>query len=170
MKRLLAGALVIALVPFAQAADQMFEIGSMSLRLGGLYPFEKATRRVTGNMLSVGLDFDLGPGLIRGATTYGSVEWFGKSVSGAKGNMIPFMLNQRLPLTLSAPGVPQLYGYFGLGFVNIDVTRSQTVWGFRAGVGSSLTQSVFAETGFTYSDSANGARANSFGVWVGYKF
>lgn len=170
MKRFLAGALVIALIPFAQAADQVFELGRTSVRLGGIYMFEKATRRVTGNMFSLGLDFELGPGILKGADTYGSVDWFGRSANGAKGNMIPFMLNQRLKLSQSIPGGPQLYGYFGLGFVNIDVTRAQTVWGFRAGVGAGLSQSVFAETGFTYSDSANGARANSFGFWLGYKF
>jgi hypothetical protein len=169
MKRLLIGALAVALVPFAAAQDKLFELGAASLRIGGVYPFEDATRQVTGNMMSVGLDLEFGPGLLPGARTYVSLDWFGKSTALGKGNMIPVMLNQRMYFGQAMPGDPQFYGYFGVGFVSIDVYRSEIVWGARAGAGAQLSERLFVETGLTYSDAANGARANSVGLWFGYR-
>lgn len=165
MKQLI---LIAAIGASAMAYSQapLINTNGLSIRLGGVYPLESNTRAVTKNMIAIGLDFDTPTNMVKGGKNYISFDWYGKSGSGAKGNMFPIMYNVRFG---DEPG-KQFYTFAGVGIVFMDVTKSKTVFGLRGGIGTKLSQHVFAEAAAVFSGDANGAKANSIGAFVGYKF
>lgn len=158
-------ALAVTAMGMAQS-NSLVNTTGMSLRLGGVYPLERATRNVTKNMMALGFEFESQSQIVKGGMNYISIDWYGKSGSGAKGNMFPVMYNVRM----GDNGTNQFYTFFGVGVVFMDVTSSKTVLGARGGIGTRLSEHLFAEGAAVMSGSANGAKANSVGVFVGYKF
>lgn len=150
----------------AFSQQSLINTTDLSIRLGGVYPLERTTRNVTKNMIAIGLDFEAPSNFVKGGKNYFSFDWYGKSGSGAKGNMFPIMFNVRLG---DEPG-KQFYSFLGAGLVFMDVTSAKTVFGVRGGIGTRLNANIFAEAAAVLSGDANGAKANSVGVFVGYKF
>jgi hypothetical protein len=157
-------AIGMAAASIAQSSP-LINTSGMSIRAGGAYILESKTRKITGNMINVGADFELPQSYLKNGTSYFSVDWFGKSGSGAKGNFFPVMINQRF-------GNPDAknYSFLGVGAVFVDITQSKTVFGVRGGLGQRLGDSLFAEASAIFSSNAGGAKANAVVFNIGYKF
>lgn len=167
MKR---AALVLSGLAIAALASAQLDNGSAKLRVGAVYPFENSTRKTTGNMIGVGIDYTLAKSLLPKGETFLNFDWFGKSGSGAKGNIFPFMINQKWFTDEKRPAGNRPYIFLGAGFANVDVTKAKIVYAGRAGIGAELNEKVSFDVILTVSDKAGLARANSIGVYFGYKF
>ncbi|MDK3161119.1 hypothetical protein QPK87_31855 [Kamptonema cortianum] len=142
---------------------------NISLRLGYVYPVDARMRDVANSYIGVGVDFHTNLRLLEGASTSLSVDWFGKSGSGAKGNAFPIMVNQRW-YTGDEYDPGRSYFFVGAGIAVVDITSTKTVLAGRVGYGKFVGENIFGELAFTYSDGANGARATALGFYLGYKF
>lgn len=159
--------LVVLGIAAAAFSQDLINTAGLSARVGGIYPFEKSTRNVTGNMFGLGLDIALKTTYVKGSDAFLSFDYFGKSTDGKNGNILGAMLNQRF---MSGSGSRPMYTFAGVGFMIVDVNKSKTVLGARGGVGTNLGEHVFAEAVLTVSGNANGAKANTVGLYLGYKF
>lgn len=158
-----------ALGASAFSTAQIAEPTNLSLRLGWAYPIDNATRDLTRNLIGVGADYYFQRSLFGNGDTTLSVDWLGKSGSGAKGNIFPIMLNQRWYNDVS-DDMRRTYFFLGAGVAVIDVNSTDTALAGRAGFGMELSEHIFGEATLIYSDAAAGARATSVGVYIGYRF
>jgi hypothetical protein len=158
-----------ALGASAFATAQIEEPTNLSLRLGWAYPIDNATRDATRNLIGVGADYYFQRSLLGNGETTLSVDWLGKSGSGAKGNIFPIMLNQRWYNNVSDE-MRRTYFFLGAGVAIVDVTSTDTVLAGRAGFGIELSEHLFGEATLIHSDAAGGARATSVGFYIGYRF
>jgi hypothetical protein len=161
-------ALGLAAVSSAQS-NFLEEPTNIAFRLGYVYPIDSGMRDVASSYIGVGADFFTGIRLLKNAETTISIDWFGKSGSGAKGNAFPIMINQRIYNGDATVG-GRSYFFFGAGVVFADITNADTVLGARVGYGRELGENLFAEGIFTYSEAAKGSRVTSLGFYLGYRF
>lgn len=143
---------------------------NLSVRLGVGFPLDDVTRDITKTLIGVGVDYDFTRPLIAGGDTFLSIDWFGKSGSGAHGNIFPIMINQRFYSQPIDVGNRRTYGFLGVGIAVLDVFNTKTVLAARGGVGVELGQNLFAEGTLYLSAPDQGVRANVVGLYVGYKF
>lgn len=170
MKRIsiILAAIGLAAISAAQTTD--LTPVNMSFRFGGAYPLEDATRSVTGNMFAFGLDFNSKFTLFKTSEAYFSVDYYGKSVAGRARSFLPVMFNQRFNLDYNPERVQKTYYFLGIGAVNVDVTSSKWVAGARGGIGMEYGEHLFSELTLMVSSDANGAKATSAALFIGYKF
>ncbi|MBL8064347.1 MAG: hypothetical protein JNM34_00665 [Chthonomonadaceae bacterium] len=144
---------------------------NLALRIGAAYPIDNNTRDLVKNFIGAGFDYFFDRSLVAGGETSVSVDWLGKSGSGAHGNIFPMMINQRWynPNSSEEAGT-RGYFFLGAGAAIIDVNNSKTVLAARAGFGREFGEHIFGEINIILSDDADGARANSAGVYLGYRF
>lgn len=166
---------LIALVALGGAAfSQAQAVGTptnIALRIGYAYPIDNTTRNLVRNFIGVGFDYFLDRSLLEGGETTVSVDWLGKSGSGAKGNIFPIMLNQRwYNPNMTEEDSNRSYFFLGAGVAIIDVNSTKTVLAGRGGFGMEFGEHIFGELNIVISDDANGARANSAGIYLGYRF
>lgn len=164
---------LIALAALGGAAFGSAQIGTptnVAFRLGAAYPIDNTTRDTVKNFIGVGFDYFFDRTLVPGGETSLSVDWLGKSGSGAKGNAFPIMLNQRWYNQGSTEDDRKSYFFLGAGVAVVDVTSTKTVLAGRAGYGVLFGEHLFGEMNFVLSDDANGARATSLGFYLGYRF
>ncbi|MCB0825559.1 MAG: hypothetical protein KDC26_05180 [Armatimonadetes bacterium] len=168
MKKLtVLAALGVAAISSAQG-NLLEEPTNIAFRLGYVYPVDATMRNISPSYLGIGIDiYPEGFNLMSEGESYISIDWFGKSGSGAKGNAFPVMINNKV---YSDSGYGRSYFFYGLGVVFADLTNSDVVLGARAGYGKELGENLFGELSFTYSDSAGGARATALGFHLGYRF
>ncbi len=152
------------------SAAQVETPTNMALRIGVAYPIDNTTRDAVKNFIGAGLDYRFDRSLVAGGETYLSADWLGKSGSGAKGNAFPIMLNQKWFGKGENQDDQLTYFFLGAGVAIVDVTSTKTVLAARAGVGRMFGEHIFGELNIVLSDDANGARANSVGVYLGYRF
>ena len=170
MKRTIIFAAILALGAQSFAQQNPLMPVNMNIRGGFVYPLEDATRNFTGNMFGIGLDFNTNVSLVKGGMGYLSLDYAAKSIGGNKNTFVSVMYNQRFPLGYNKTTETSTYYFAGVGISFIDVTTSKSVLGVRGGVGADLSTNIFAEMTLTFSGNANGAKANTVGVFVGYKF
>ncbi len=170
MKRTIIFAAIFALGAQAFAQDNSLIPVNMNIRGGFVYPLEDATRNATGNMFGIGLDFNTNMNLLKGGRGFLSIDFTGKSLDFKGNSIISVMYNQRFPFGYNKSTDAATYLFGGLGVSFIDIGTSKAVWGARGGLGTDLGEKMFAELTFTFSGDANGAKGNSAGVYVGYKF
>lgn len=170
MKRvcILAAGLGLAAMASAQSPD--ITPTNLGVRAGFAYPLDNGTRDITHTLLGVGVDYYFPVRYIKDSDTYLSIDWLGKSGSGAKGNIFPIMLNQKFYSANQTYFGTRSYGFIGLGIAIVDVTSTKTTIAARLGFGVELGPNLFTEGAFVVSDDANGAKANSVGVYLGYRF
>lgn len=144
---------------------------NLALRLGVAYPIDNTTRDLVKNFIGVGADYFFDRSLLEGGETSLSFDWLGKSGSGSKGNIFPIMLNQRW-YNANTMGEDERRSYFflGAGIAIVDVVSTKSVLAARGGYGMEFGEHLFGELNLIISDDAHGARANSAGIYIGYRF
>lgn len=153
----------------AQSNQFLDEPTNVAFRIGYVYPVDSVMRNISGSYIGVGVDiFPQGFRLLEGAETLISIDWFGKSGSGAKGNAFPILLNQRYYTTDDFAS--RTYYQFGLGIVLADLVNSDTALAARIGYGREFGERTFGEINFHYSDAAGGARSTALALHFGYRF
>lgn len=173
MKKLVV--LAAAMVGFSaiSMAQSDLNTGTFSLRAGVAFP---TTSNLNGTFIGGGLDYDFGKSLFGGglgSTTFFSFDWVSKSTSGRRGNIIPFMLNQRFQLSNGeVEGQIPFYGFIGVGGAVLDFNPSSTQLAGRFGFGASFAKNVFFESAFVFTGRAkrSGIQGNHVGLYLGYKF
>jgi hypothetical protein len=138
---------------------------------GGIFiPFDTNLRDVSDNFGGLGVDVLFPQEYLPNSKTYLSVDWLAKSFSGSHGNIIPVCINQKFY------GKPvdghNVYLFVGLGATFFDVYGSDTRLGARAGVGYDLSQNVFLEGTFYWSDKSNNGDVSNIGAgfYIGYRW
>lgn len=170
MKRLCILAAGLGLATVAGAQMQDITPTNLSVRVGIAYPLDDGTRSVTKTLLGVGVDYYFPLRYIRDSDTFISIDWLGKSGSGAKGNIFPILLNQKWYSANQTYFGTRSYGFVGVGIAVVDVFSTKTTIAARFGFGVELGPNMFTEAAFVFSDNANGAKANSVGAYFGYRF
>jgi len=168
MKRILTTALVAGLGVMAMAQSPSFIPTNTNIRLGFVYPTENAVRDFTGNMFGLGVDINTNFRLISYGQGFLSLDYYTSSLDGNKGRVLTAMYNQRMPL--SSMDGRNTYYFVGAGLVNVDYSTSKTVFGLRGGVGMTLSEKTYGELVYTFTEKVGGARATSFGAYLGFKF
>ncbi|HVL38041.1 MAG TPA: hypothetical protein VM328_01500 [Fimbriimonadaceae bacterium] len=183
MKRFLSIAACAAAIGVSSSAQAQYTEGGdvfdatpwgFAFRIGYAFPLDDNLREVSDSFFSFGIDYYLSRPFFRTGETYFSLDWYGKTISGQKGNFFPLMVNhkwytERAPLT--APEGHRSYFFAGLGAVFMDTANSDVVIGARGGVGVELGPYFFAEGALTISERASGrVHANTIGAYLGYRF
>lgn len=179
MKKLHIAASIAALGILGAASAQNNNAPSdFALRAGIVFPIDNNLRSASNLWYGVGVDYVFPNQVIRlgkDSETYVSVDWFGRSTSGQRGNVFPLALNQRFFTSVKSGGLEKYgrtYVTVGAGAAIIDVNGSSaTKWLFRGGMGVELSHHLSAEAILTISDkTAANVRANAVGVYFGYRF
>ena len=171
MKRTLwLAALGLAAVAPAVQQDTFGYPSNLSLRLGWVYPIDSVTRDNSRSLIGVGAEYFLDRSLLADGETTISFDWLGKSGSGAKGNIFPILVNQKWYNKNITYYGTRSYVFVGAGIAVVDVNNTKTTIAGRIGFGVELGPRLFAEANLLVSDNAGGAKANSAGVYFGYKF
>jgi len=164
--------IVAALGVFASSFAQtqtvpVLDTNGLSVRIGGVYPFQKGVRDAMGNPMSLGLDIVAPKSYIKNTTSFISIDYTTKQF-GKNPYFIPVMLNAKFG-NESESG-RSTYGFFGAGLVFSNVGASDTLFGVRGGFGLNMGEHIFAEIAATFSSDKNGSNANNIGFYLGYKF
>lgn len=158
----------LALVSISQAQSNLLPT-NMNLRLGATFPLETNTRDFTGTLFGIGADIPTSISMSNRVSWFFSVDFMTGSIDGKKGWFLPVMYNARLPLGQTSVG-ESTYLFAGTGIVHARLFGTETVWGFRAGLGLNLSESSFAEATMWWSDNINGGHLNALSVHYGFKF
>lgn len=143
---------------------------NVAFRLGAAFVWDDNARDVTDTMIGVGFDYFLPRGLFPTGETYISIDWLGRSVDGGKGNIFPVALNHKFYMTQGDFEWQRTYFFAGIGPTFMDLARADTVIGIRGGVGRYFGPNLFGEVTATLSEESQGMRANTIGVYIGYRF
>jgi hypothetical protein len=161
---------------FAQSSDTRIDAtpSYLTFRGGILFPLDDNLRESSDLFGALGVDYEFPTQLIRGSTTYASLEWWFRTSNGDNGNVFPLAVNQRWYSKSGNGWYPEGRNYFfiGAGVAIIDVAgKSSGKWMLRGGVGTEIGPNIIAEAVLNFSDeSSTKVRANGVGLFVGYKF
>jgi len=147
---------------------------NLTIRGGVVFPLDSELRKASDLFAGLGLDYEFPTQLIKGSTTFASVDWWLKASNGTNGNVFPLTVTQRF---YSGKGnnyykEGRSYFFVGGGIAIIDVEhKSSSKFCFRGGIGTELGPNIIAEASLTLSDrSKTDVRANAVGVYIGYRF
>ncbi len=174
-------ALSVAALAFAGIAAAQYSSEKLdptpygfTLRGGIGMPIDRDLKDVSKTWLTLGAEFNFNKSWIRDWETTISGDWFGKSGNGEKGNFFPLMINQRIYLGEGSPdGGQRAYLTLGAGIVIFDLpeSRTDTVFGGRAGLGFELSRSIVFEANGFFSDKIDrSTRGSIFQFAFGYRF
>jgi hypothetical protein len=165
---------VLGVSGLAAAQTPDYTPHNFSFRVGANFPLDDNLRDLGNALFALGADYRIDRPFWPGGETFFSLDWFGKSTTGSKGNVFPLMVNHKWfgGTGIQAPEEGRRsYFFAGLGAVFIDVGSSDTVLGARGGIGVELGPSFFAEGTLYLSDkSSTNVRATSVAIWLGYRF
>jgi len=147
----------------------------LTFRGGLVFPLDNNLREASDLFAGIGIDYEFPTQLIKGSTTYASVDWWLRASNGSNGNVFPIAINQRFYSKGSGTSMydeGRTYFFVGAGVAIIDIASKSTgKWMVRGGVGAEIGPNVIAEGVITFSDeSSTKVRANGIGVYLGYKF
>jgi hypothetical protein len=173
-RQIKAAALAATFVVGAYAAAQQSTLGdttpsNMAVRGGIFLAIDDNLRDVNDSMVAFGVDFIVQAQYLKNSTTYLSVDWLGKDLSGADVNIFPICINQKFNLGVSQGY--KTYGFVGVGATIYDIDSSDTVFGARGGLGVELGPNIFAEGTLYWSDKTAGDITNlGTGIYLGYRW
>jgi hypothetical protein len=169
----IAAALSICGSAAAQGTNRDYTPSNFSFRIGGAFPIDDNLSDLGNSLFAAGIDYRIDRPFFPNGETFFSVDWFGRTTSGTKGNVFPVNINHKW-FTNPLPTSEDRRSYFfaGVGAVFIDVaSAADTVLGARAGVGLELGPYFFAEGAFYISDKSGGnVRSTAAAVYLGYRF
>lgn len=146
----------------------------LTLRGGLVFPLDDNLRENSDLYGALGLDYEFPTQLIKGSTTFASVDWWFKGSNGGNGNVFPLTITQHFYTGKGNSYYREGRSYFfvGGGIAIIDVAnKSSSKFCLRGGVGTELGPNIIAEASLTLSDrSKTDVRANAVGVYIGYRF
>lgn len=179
-KKLMALALAamgITGIAAAQSADTRIDAtpSYLTFRGGLLFPLDSNLRENSDLYGSLGVDYEFPTQLVKGSTTFASVDWWLRTSNGDNGNVFPIAINQKFYSNNKGNGFyadGRSYFFIGAGVAIIDVAgKSSSKWMLRGGVGMEIGPNVIAEAIATFSDESSAkVRANGIGVYLGYRF
>jgi len=147
---------------------------NLTLRGGLVLPLDSNLRENSDFYGGLGLDYEFPNQLIRGSSTFASVDWYFKGSTGSNGNVFPLTLTQRFYSNKGNSYYKDGRSYFfvGGGIAIIDVAgKSSSKYCLRGGIGTELGPNIIAEASLTFSDkSKTDVRANAVGFYIGYRF
>lgn len=174
MFKLAAGVAALGMVAVAAADD--VKATDITVRAGVVFPWDSNLRSVSDLFFGAGVDYTFPTQLLRikNSESYFSVDWFGRSTNGRKGNVFPIALNQKFyssGISGSLNKLGRTYFTIGLGGAVVDVGVSQVKFLIRGGLGVELGPNIIAEAIATYTEKTrSGVRGNGLGVYLGYRF
>ena len=181
MKQPFLGAAIAAMIAISGVANAQYS-GSTSVnarpsgvtfRGGIILPVDSNLRDVSTTFIGIGMEYSLTHTYLNSGETFVSVDWFGKSGSGAHGNVFPVCINQRFytGTKTNRYGSGRTYFFVGAGVTFIDVTEATNQIGARGGIGMELGPSIVVEAaGYLSGKARDGVSADAVGLYVGYRF
>ena len=169
-------ALGIVGVACAQSSSTQIDAtpSNLTLRGGIVLPLDNHLRDASDLFGGVGLDYEFPSQMIKGSTTYASVDWWFRASNGDNGNVFPLTITQHFYTGHGNSYYKDGRSYFfvGGGIAVIDVGgKSSAKFCLRGGLGTELGPNIIAEASLTLSDrSKTDVRANGVGVYIGYRF
>jgi hypothetical protein len=166
-----AASIVVASMAFGQLESKPLDATPTDIQVrGGIFiPLDSNLRKVSDNFFAIGVDIIFQQQYIANSSTYLSIDWLGKSLSGEKGNVFPICINQKF--YGKSEGNKNTYAFVGIGATVFDVVSTNTVFGARAGLGMDLGESIFVEGTFFWSDRSTGNVYNiGTGFYLGYRW
>jgi len=149
------------------------DTGQLRVRAGAYFPSHDTLRATTKTWFAAGLAYDL-PGYVflgSSATTI-SVDFFSTNARGARGTVVPILVNQSYAQTSAAGFTTTLS--FGLGLYVVDVTGvSKSLFGGRVGLNFGINETFSLDIQYDMTDRIQGgsnARANGFSAMLSYRF
>ena len=174
MKMVKAAAAIAALGACAVASAQIEKLDTtpsgLSVRAGIAISMDDSLSNTLGSsLIGLGVEYRFSSGLLKSGETYLSIDYMTKNFGGARGSIFPITVNQRWFMT-KAGTTRRTYGFLGLGVAIVDIIDSNTSLCFRGGFGVELGGSTFAEIALTLAEAKNNIKANTLGLYFGYRF
>jgi hypothetical protein len=156
---------------FAQSGPEITDWNptNASLRAGVNIPVDSGLSNLGNTLIAAGVDYRFGRPLFASGESYASLDYFAKNLKFQRGSVMPLAVNHRFYFG-QCPIGSRTYGFLGVGVAFIDYNDSNTVAMARGGIGAELGDAIFFEATGYISDQADGARANSFAFYLGYRF
>jgi hypothetical protein len=171
MKRFLvfagfAASLSVGSVAHAQLGG-VFDTSTFSARAGIYLPADQGLRDFNTIWFAAGADLEIPKGLVSGASTVISVDWFTYN-GGGRNNVFPVILSQRFYTNHSGQAA---YFQVGIGAAFADFGQSDTVFAARGGVGIQMNERFFLEANAYWTERpALSAAATGVAVFGGVRF
>ena len=132
MKQILYGAAIVSAIAISGLASAQYNpspvevhASGLTIRGGVVIPADNNLRDFSKTLLGVGGEYSFTHEFVQGAETYLSIDWFGKTASGGKGNIFPVCINERFYTGKSRYGKGgRAYFFVGVGTTFIDITAS----------------------------------------------
>ncbi len=174
MKMVKAAAAIAAISACAVASAQSGNLDTtptgISVRAGIAISMDSGlTNNVASSLIGLGLEYRFSSSLLKSGETYISLDYMTKNFSGNKGTIMPLAINQRFFMAKQGTN-RRTYGFLGIGIAVTDVVTSGTSLCFRGGFGAELGANTFAEIALTLADAQNNIKANTLGIYLGYRF
>lgn len=161
-------ALGLAGAASAQTRTLDFDLSGISVRAGVTWSAEDDLKKYGSTFTGIGAEYTLAVPLMKGGETYLSADYITKRLFGERGSILGFTANQRWYLG-SGNGLRNYY-FLGAGFAFVDYSSSEVAFFGRGGVGTELSDRIFAEAIGTVTPKAGGASGTTVGVYLGYRF
>ena len=165
---IVAAGIAAAAISSAQSAPYQLPTNS-GVRIGVALALDSSLRDSSSTLFGLGLDLPLNLVLSKDAETILSFDYLTKSSSGGRSTLIPILINARFYGKTPA-GMQRSYFFVGAGGALVDVNSANFVLAGRLGVGTEFSQVIYGEASILFSDASAGARANSLGLFIGYRF
>lgn len=143
-----------------------------SIRGGIVLPLDANLRSFSKDFTGIGVDYPLQYSIIKGATTFVSIDWITKSFKGNRDQIFPINLNVKFNVGNGEDGGAKLYAFAGVGATIFNISTSKVVLGGRVGLGADLNQNFFFEGSLFFSDRLDNAsvKNTTVGFYLGYRF
>jgi hypothetical protein len=119
-----------------------------ALRAGAFAPTERELRDLDNVWFAAGADVEMMKGLFPNATTVISLDWMSRN-GGSDSNVFPLTVSQRW---YQGNWPTRTYFHLGIGPTFTDFRPSDVVFGARGGFGFEVSDRLFFEANFYWSD------------------
>jgi hypothetical protein len=178
MKNIVKAAALLAAVgsgattAFAQGAGEgapEYDFRGFTVRGGVVIPIGSNLGDLATTLIGIGAELQLPRPLFNRGDSYLSADLFFRNFSGENGTVWPIALNHRMYLDAATDRRSYFFVGVGVAFINVDDSGTRIM--ARGGLGTELSERLIAEATLTLSDATDrGVRANSIGIYLGYRF
>lgn len=149
------------------------DMGQLRVRAGAYFPSHDTLRASTKTWFAAGVVYDMpGYAFMGSSGTAISLDFFSTNARGARGTIVPILVNQNYAQTSAAGFTTTLS--FGIGVYVVDVTGvSKSLFGGRVGLNFGINETFSLDIQYDLTDriqSGSNARANGFSAMLSYRF